>query len=228
VETEPEERQLAETMVKIMRAAGRHAVALLSDMNQPLGYAIGNALELSEAIDTLHGGGVKDFRDHCLTIAAHLLMLGKVTEDEQEAMYLAQAAIKDGRAWQRFRALVEAQGGDVSYIDDPGRLPRARLIETTPSPNTGYLKEINARIYGTTAVYLGAGRSKKEDKIDHAVGITVHHKVGDWIEAGQPLFTIYANDARRLKISTQRLLAAHAWSSTQVEPLPHYYGIIRN
>ncbi len=220
-------RSLAHLMVDIARLAGRKAVALLSDMNQPLGFAVGNALEVKEAIATLHGGGPADFREHCLKVAEQLLILGGVAADEAAARPLLASALADGRAWERFRDLVRAQGGDLAYVDDPARLPRAALIETVPAPRSGYLAGIHARVVGETAVILGAGREKKGAPIDHAVGIEIHHKVGEFVEQGSPLFTIHANDPDRLVEAGKRLLEAHTWSDEAVEPLPLFYGVVR-
>ncbi|MBE9524606.1 MAG: thymidine phosphorylase [Chloroflexi bacterium] len=222
-----EARELGTLMVKIAKLAGRSAVALLSDMNQPLGYAVGNVLELKEAIETLQGGGPKDFKDHCLTTACHMLNLGGVTDTVEAAYPLVENAIADGSAWSHFRELVGAQDGDVAYIDDPSKLPRATFIETISSPQDGYLSELNARIVGETSVTLGAGRATKADKIDHAVGIVVHNKVGEKIKLGQPLYTIHANDLDKLANARDRVMDAHSWSDQPVEPLPLFYGVIR-
>ncbi len=227
MQTLPEAQTLARLMVDIAHLAGRRAVALLSDMNQPLGHAVGNALELREAIDTLHGGGPKDFREHCLEIATHMLVLGEIAAEENTARQMASQAMTDGSGWARFRDLVAAQGGDLTYIDTPDKLPRAPIVETVPAPRSGYLSGIHARIVGETAVLLGAGRAKKGEAIDHAVGIIVHHKVGDYVEQGQPLFTIHANSPQHKETARAHLLAAHTWSETPVEPLPLFYGIVR-
>jgi pyrimidine-nucleoside phosphorylase len=227
MQTDTEARTLADRMVSIAKLAGRKAVALLSDMNQPLGHAVGNALEVKEAIDTLHGGGPADFREHCLEVAAHMLTLGGIADDEEAARLKAEAVITDGRAWARFRELVAAQGGDVSYVDHPERLPQADLIETVPAPRSGYLSEINARIVGETAVELGGGRAQKGDPIDYAVGVVLHHKVGGFVEAGKPLFTIHANDAGKLENAREGLFTAHRWSNDPVDPLPLSYGVVK-
>ncbi|MCW5876596.1 MAG: thymidine phosphorylase [Anaerolineales bacterium] len=219
-------RALAETMVAIAGRAGRKAVALLSDMNQPLGYAVGNALEVKEALDTLRGGGPADFREHCLEVAAHLLILAEVESDLPAARQRAATTLEDGSALERFRVLVQAQGGDVSYVDDPDKLPKAPLIEEVPAPQSGYLSTIHAREIGESAVELGAGRAKKGDPIDHSVGFVVHHKVGDQVEQGQPLFTVHANDPAKLQAAVARVLAAHHWSDRPVEPLPLFYGTV--
>jgi pyrimidine-nucleoside phosphorylase len=220
-------RRLANLMVSIAHLAGRKAVALLSDMNQPLGFAVGNALEVREAIQTLQGGGPPDFREHCLVVAGHMLALGGVAEDEHSGRVMAEKALQAGKGWESFRSLVRAQGGDVTYIDEPERLPSAAVIEEIPAPMSGFLKEIHARQIGETAVVLGAGRVKKGDPIDHAVGIVLHHKVGDRIEAGESLFSVHARNREDLEQVRQGLLEAHKWSDEPVEPLPLFYGVIK-
>ncbi len=222
-----EARELATLMVDIAYLAGRKAVALISDMNQPLGEAVGNALEVREAIETLHGNGPADFRAHCLEVAAYMLYLGEKAASVEEARAMAEAAIDDGRAWQAFRTLIAAQGGDLAYVDDPDRLPQAALVEEITAERPAYLAGIHARQVGETAVVLGAGRAKKGDPIDHAVGILVHRKVGDFVRPGDVLFTIHANDRQRLTEARERLLAALSWSDTPVEPLPLFYDVIR-
>ncbi|MDA1329752.1 MAG: thymidine phosphorylase [Chloroflexi bacterium] len=220
-------RALAESMVNIAKLADRQAVALLSDMNQPLGQAVGNALEVKEAIETLNGGGPADFREHALEVASQLVLLGEAAPDEKKARELATEALESGRALERFRQLVEAQGGDLAYVDDPEKLPKAGIVEEVPAPQSGYLREINAKIVGETSVALGAGREKKGDEIDLAVGVIVHHNVGDKLEEGQPLFTIHANDRAKLEQAREHLLSAHTWSDSPVEPLPLFYGIVK-
>jgi pyrimidine-nucleoside phosphorylase len=227
MKTLDEGRALAEMMVSIAKLAGRKAVALLSDMNQPLGSAVGNALEVREAIETLHGGGPGDFRDHCLVVAGHLLALGGMAEDEQSGRRMAEQAIANGGAWERFRDLVRAQGGDVGYIDHPDLLPKAAFIETVTAPRSAYLAEVDAQVVGETAVLLGAGRARKDDPIDHAVGVLVHHKVGDFVDEGRPLFTVHANRPELMAEARQRLLDAHRWSDEPVSALPLFYGIVR-
>ena len=147
--------------------------------------------------------------------------------DEGHGRSLVQAALDTERAWERFKALVAAQGGDVAYVDDPERLPKASLIEKVPAPQDGYLCAVDAQVIGETSVLLGAGRARKGDPIDHAVGVQVLHKVGDRVAAGEALFILHANDRSLLAEARQRLLAAHAWSETPVEPLPLFYGVIR-
>ena len=221
-----EARQLAETMVSIAQLNERKAVALLSDMNQPLGFAVGNSLEVKEAVETLHGKGPMDFRSHCLFVAAHMLFLGGAVSSVEAGQALAMKLLDGGKAFEKFRVLVQAQGGDVDAIDHPERLVKADLVEIISSPRSGYLRGIHARIVGETAVLLGAGRVHKGDQIDHAVGIVIHHKVGDWVEIGQPLFSVHANQPEALEQAKKALLDAHTWSDEPVPPLPLFLGTI--
>jgi len=223
METLDEARELASLMVDIGRLAGREVVALLSDMNQPLGCAVGNSLEVIEAIDTLHGGGPDDFREHCLHVGAHMLVLGKRANDLSAGRTLAEKAIADGSAFERFRVLVQAQSGDVSFVDDTSWFPRAKYVEVVESPRSGYLTQVQARSVGEAAVALGAERAKKSDPIDHAVGFVIHRKVGDRVEKGEPLFTIHASDKARLAEARDSVMTAHVFSEEAVEPLPLFY-----
>jgi pyrimidine-nucleoside phosphorylase len=219
-----EARLLAELMTSIGNLADRKVEALLSDMNQPLGHAVGNVLEVREAIDTLHGGGPPDFREHCLVVSAHMLALGGRAGSINEGKSLAARALDSGTAWESFRALVKAQGGDVSYVDHPEKMANATLVEVVKAPRSGYLSRIHARMVGEAAVILGAGRIKKGDPIDHAVGIVIHKKVGNQVRSGEPLFTIHSNNSTRLAQAKQDVLAAHVWSEKPVDPLPLFYN----
>lgn len=219
-----EARTLADLMVSIGKLAGRETVALLSDMNQPLGHAVGNALEVREAIETLQGGGPADFREHCLHVSAHMLLLGRQARDLEDARGMAEKVIADGSAWEKFRVLVAAQGGDVGYVDDPSRLPKAQFIEVVEAPRSGYLSQIQARIIGEAAVGLGAGREVKSQRINHAVGFVIHHKVGDRLVEGEPLFTIHAHDQMHLDEARINVLSAYSWSVDPVAPLPLFYN----
>lgn len=224
MQTLDEARELADLMTTIGELVGRKVKTLLSDMNQPLGQAVGNALEVREAIQTLHGNGPEDFREHCLHAAAHMLVLGKRAPDLAVARSMAESAIANGAAWQKFRQLVAAQGGDVSFVDMPEKMPQARYIETVPSPETGFIAQIHARLIGEAAVALGAGRARKGDPIDHAVGFEILHKVGDLVTQGEPLFVIHANTPETLYHARQAVLAAHRFSPSPIARLPLFYS----
>ena len=223
METLDEARVLANLMVDIGKLAGREVVALLSDMNQPLGCAVGNSLEVIEAIDALKGGGPADFREHCLHVSAHMLVLGKRAKNLAEGRAMAAKAMADGSALEKFRVLVQAQGGDVSYVDDTSKFPRAKYVEVVMAPRNGSISQVQARSVGEAAVTLGAGRAKKSDAVDHAVGFVIHKKVGDRVGLGEPLFTIHANDEVKLAEVREIVLAAHSFNDTDVPPLPLFY-----
>jgi pyrimidine-nucleoside phosphorylase len=227
METLDEARSLAEAMVAIAHLAGRKAVAVLSDMNQPLGCAVGNALEVKEAIETLQGGGPGDFREHCLEIAAHMLVLGEKAPDLQAAREQARTALDGGQAWDRFVLLVKTQGGDIDYLKYPDRLPSAKFQHQVQAQAPGYVLGVHARNVGETAMLLGAGRKKKGEPIDHAVGIEVHIKVGDLVQQGTKLFTIHANRGSQIDDAQAELLASVSWNPDPVDPLPLFYGVVR-
>jgi pyrimidine-nucleoside phosphorylase len=210
-------------MTDIGWLAGRKVVTLLSDMNQPLGEAVGNSLEVIEAINTLHGHGPSDFLEHCLHVSAQMLVLGKHALDLETGRRMAEEALASGAAFEKFRVLVKAQGGDVTYVDDPEKFPKAKYIEAVKADRNGFLSRVNARTIGEASVLLGAGRAVKGDPVDHAVGIIIHHKVGERVSKGEPLYTIYANDATRQSAARDNLKAAYEWSEKRVPPLPLFY-----
>lgn len=217
---------LAELMVDIGRSQGRRMAAVLTDMHQPLGRAVGNALELREALDTLHGAGPEDFRTLVITLAGHMLTLAGITASVDEGKEKTAQVLRDGTALRKFRQFIEAQGGDPTYVDEPDRLPKAQYIETVPAPRTGYIAELNAMEVGLTSALLGAGRAKKGDPVDHAVGIVLHAKIGGRVEAGAPLFTIHASHPEHLEMARERMLTAYRWSDTPVTPPPLIYRSI--
>jgi pyrimidine-nucleoside phosphorylase len=226
MKTKDDARELASLMVDIGRDLGRKVRAVVSDMDQPLGCAVGNALELREALDTLHGGGPPDFRRHCLTIAGQMLLLSGRAGSREAADEQLQELLEGGQALSKFRAWIAAQGGDVAYVDDPSRLPAARYVEKVPALRSGYVADLDAREVGLTSMLLGGGRAKKGDQIDHGVGIVLAAKIGDRVHEGQPLLTIHANDEAKLWGARQRLLAAYEWSDEPISPPPLIHEII--
>jgi pyrimidine-nucleoside phosphorylase len=195
-------------------------------MNQPLGVEVGNALEIKEAIQTLKGKGPKDFEEHCLEIASQMLVLGQRAETLDEARKMAEDTIESGTGFEYLKKLVEAQNGDVSVIDHPDKLPEAPIKTITEAKHSGYISQVHARTVGETAVVLGAGRMKKGEPIDHAVGISVQVKVGDKVETGQPLFIIHARDEESMKEARENLQDAVKISENRVKPLPLFYGLV--
>ena len=221
-----EARQLAEVMVSIGKLSGRQVIAVLSPMDQPLGSAVGNALELKEAVEMLHGNGPEDYRYHCLHLAAYMLILGGQVKDIPEGVAMAEKAINDGSGYAKFRELVIAQGGDVSYVDDLDKLPMAAFVEPVRARSAGWAAVVDAKEVGETSVTLGAGREQKGDMIDQAVGIIVKVKVGDAVDKGQVLFEVHANDPRKLQQAKERLKNAVKIVNEPVEKPPYFYGVI--
>ncbi len=219
-------RRLATLMVSIGELSGRHVAAVLSDMNQPLGEAVGNALEMKEAIQTLQGQGPRDFKEHCLEIASLMLVLGKKADSKHTAHQMAKESIESGSGFEYLQKLVQAQGGDVSVLNDPSKLPEAPIRSTLKAQDSGFVSEVHARKVGETAVVLGAGRTKKGQAIDLAVGIMVHVKVGDAVERGQPILTLHARDENTLAQAKKKLSEAVAIVEADVDPLPLFYGVV--
>lgn len=217
---------LAEIMVKIGQGVGRKVAAVLSDMNQPLGNAVGNALEVKEAIETLQGGGPSDFRQHCLTIGGKMLQLAEKARSLDEAESMLTESLANGQAWDKFVEWITAQGGDKSQLERPNKLPQAKLTELIPAPRSGYIQLIDAAEVGRTVVELGGGRYTKSDSIDYSVGVVHHAKIGDKLSTGEPLLTIYANDSTKLDMAQERLLKAIKWTDEIVPAPPHTLKII--
>jgi pyrimidine-nucleoside phosphorylase len=191
---------LAELMVETGERMGKQMVALITDMNQPLGRMVGNALEVEECIEVLHGGGPPDLRDLCLELAAWMFYLGGGAKSVAQGRQLSAEVIASGKAFQRFRQMVELQGGDVSVIDDPSRLPHADHRVEVVSPRAGYVTAIACEDVGTACVILGGGRERKEDSIDPSVGIVIHKKIGDGVRVGESLCTIHCHsDAQAVR-----------------------------
>ncbi len=187
---------LAEAMTSIGRSVGRETVAILSNMDEPLGYAIGNALEVKEAIDVLRGEGPRDVRALSIALGAEMLVLGKQSSSTEEAKREIERAISDGRALSKFEDLIRAQGGDESVVRYPERLPKARYTQTIHAERSGYVTHIDAEMLGVAAMQLGAGRATKEDVIDVSVGIVLQKKVGDYVNKGEVLAVLHMNSEK--------------------------------
>lgn len=193
MKTAEEARALAEAMVRIGNTVGRKTMAVISDMSQPLGFAIGNALEVQEAIDTLRGEGPKDLEELCLTLGSQMVYLAGKAPSIEEARTKLQSAIRNGAALETLKIFLAAQGGDASVVDDPSKLPQAKYVFDLEAQQDGHVVEIVADEIGTAAMLLGAGRATKESVIDLAVGLMLRKKVGDSVKKGEPLVTVYAN-----------------------------------
>lgn len=184
---------LAELMVETGERMGKQMVALITNMDQPLGRMVGNAMEVEECIEVLRGGGPADLRELCLHLAAWMFYIAGATKTVAEGKQKAGEIIASGKAFDRFRQMVELQGGDISAIDDPTRLPSAEHRVDVPSPSAGYVSAIQCEHIGTACVILGGGREKKEDSVDPTVGIVIHKKIGDKVSVGEALCTIHCH-----------------------------------
>lgn len=186
--------ELAEAMVEIGSSVGRETMAVISDMSQPLGRAVGNALEVKEAFAVLKGEGPADVRELCLVLGSHMVYLAKRAESVQAARQLLEEAIQNGEALETLKAFIASQGGDPSVVENPAQMPQASEQIAVSAKKSGYIKEIAADKIGTAAMQLGAGRATKEDEIDLAVGLVLEKKTGDYVEVGETLATLYANE----------------------------------
>jgi pyrimidine-nucleoside phosphorylase len=198
---------LAELMVETGQRMGKQVVALITDMDQPLGNMIGNALEVVEVVEVLRGRGPEDLRELCLELAGWMLHLGGVSKTVAEGKQQSAKLISSGKALEKFRQMIELQGGDPRVIDDAKRLPQAQDTMPAASAKPGYIASMQCEQIGTACVILGGGRERKEDSVDPAVGIVLHKKVGDRVAAGEPLATIYYNAEARAARARQLIEA---------------------
>ncbi len=220
--------KLAEAMVAIGEEVGRETVAVISSMEQPLGIAVGNALEVKLAIETLKGQGPKDLEKLCLTLGAHMLVLGGKALDVAEAEEMLRELIRKGYALKKFKEFVAAQGGSPSFIDQPAQLPMAQSIVSIPSVSAGYVSAIEAERIGIAAMLLGAGRETKEATIDLAAGIVLARKVGDRVETGDSLVELHTNrtDSKLMDEVRQHIVEAYTITEQEPEQLPLIYAIV--
>lgn len=193
MKTAEDARELAHAMVGIGNNVGRRTMAVISDMSQPLGAAIGNALEVREAIDTLRGSGPKDLEELCLALGCQMVFLAGKAASLEEAEEKLREAIRSGKALDKFKEFIANQGGDASIVDDPEKLPTAAYQIEVPAKSAGIVASIVADEIGTAAMLLGAGRATKDSEIDLAVGLMLNKKIGDKVAAGESLVTIHAN-----------------------------------
>lgn len=213
MKNEEDSTQLAKIMVEIGKRAGKQIMALVTDMDKPLGNAIGNALEVKEAIETLQGGGPSDFKELCLVLASDMLYLSKKGSME-ECRQMAEDALDSGRALEVFSDMVRAQEGDADVIAHPDSMINASYVHTVYSPHEGYISKVNAEQYGLAALKLGAGRNQLEDQIDHSAGIYLLKKTGDFVNEGEPIALLYTNRKESLSEAEDMLIHATKWSDS--------------
>jgi pyrimidine-nucleoside phosphorylase len=215
---------LAELMVETGERMGKSVVALITDMDQPLGTHVGNSLEVVEVLEVLRGRGPDDLKELCLELAGWMFHLGGAADTVAQGRLTAERLIVSGKALERFRQMVALQGGDPRAVDDPDKLPQAKYKQDVPSAKSGYVTAMNCEAVGTACVVLGGGREKKEDAVDPAVGIVLHRKVGDRVAAGEPLCTIHSNSEARTARATRLLLESYQIANAaamQKKPLVH-------
>ena len=218
---------LAKEMVSIGKGAGRKMMAVISDMDQPLGNAVGNALEVKEAIDTLRGKGPKDFTELCLTLGSCMLLVSGLAGNEKEARDKLKNVIADGSALDKLAEFVEAQGGNKMMVYDPLLLPKATIITPLYAPCDGYIERIACDEVGICSLILGGGRETKESSIDLSVGIVLEKKVGEYVRKGEPLAVIHACDDNKKRACEERLLAAYRIGSEKKDEGPVIRGLVK-
>lgn len=226
MKTEEDSFALAEEMVKIGNGAGRITTAVISDMDEPLGYAVGNALEVMEAIETLQGRGPKDLENLCMTLGSYMLMAAKKAQTVEEAEKLLKETIENGSALQKFAEFIKAQGGNPDGVYHTELLPKASICYEVPSKEDGYVSHIACDEIGICSLLLGGGRETKESEIDLAVGLVLKAKVGDFVKKGDTLATIYANNQEKLDSAVERFYQAYQFSKNKVEKKPFIRGIV--
>ena len=204
----------------------RETIALITDMDEPLGFAVGNSLEVIEAIETLKGRGPKDFVMLCETLGAYMLLLAKVVESFEEGKVKIQEAISSGRALDKLREFIDNQGGNSKVVDDYSLLPQAKEIMEIKSPKKGYIKKIEAEEVGVSAMILGAGRETKEDELDLSAGIVLTKKVSDFVEEGETIAYMHYNKLDKIEVAKERFLNAYTISDEKVDEGKLVYGVV--
>ena len=218
--------ELAKEMVDIGTNVGRNTIGVITDMDQPLGFAIGNILEVKEAIDTLNGKGPEDLTELCLTLGAHMLVLGNISKDFKEGRETLKEIIESKRGLSKLKELVEIQGGESKYVDNPDLFPKPSVIKPVEAPKDGFVKSIVAEDIGRAALVLGAGRETKESTIDLSVGIVLHKKIGDYVNKGENIATIYANSEDKYNESKEMILDAYTIVKEEIKPKKLIKGIV--
>lgn len=217
MKAEEDAYKLAYEMVRIGNGAGRNTMAIISDMDEPLGFAVGNALEVKEAIDTLNGCGPADFTELCYELGARMVCAAGKAKDIDSAKAKLQEVINNKSALNKLKEFVAAQGGDASYVDCPEKLAKANIIEPILSKEEGYITKINCSEIGVCSLILGGGRETKESEIDLSVGLVLDKKKGEYVKVGDVLATIHANDQDKLEIAKERFYRAYTFSKENTE-----------
>ena len=220
-------KELAQEMVDIGKHLGRETIGVISDMDQPLGYAIGNSLEVIEAIELLKGNGPKDLLELTLTIGSNMLFCAKMAESEEEARKMLMENIENGKGLEKLKDFIKAQGGDITPIDDYSKFPQAKYVEKVTSPVDGYITKIHAEAFGLIAMELGAGRATKESKIDLAVGIVLNKKRGEKVNKGDVLAYIHSNSEEKIEKARKSILENIVIEDSYDLNIPLIYDIVK-
>lgn len=226
MKTESEAFELAEEMVRIGKGAGRNTTAVVTEMDQPLGYAVGNAIEVAEAIDTLKGEGPKDLYELCIALGSRILVSAGKAESDIEARKMLGDVIENGAALSKFKEFVEAQGGNPQDVDNFRENIKVKFTVEVLSQASGYVARIHSDEVGNAAMVLGGGRETKESAIDLSVGILLNKKTGDYVNTGEPLATLYANDRAKAEEAAKRIIGAYEFTDAKPEVRPLIKGIV--
>ena len=227
MKSEDEARALAQLLIDIAHGMGKDAVALITDMNQPLGRAVGNSLEVIESIEALKGRGPADFIDLCRELAAEMLVMGRAASDVDSGRRLYDELIESGAALEMMRQIIEAQSGDPRVVDDYGLLPGAASQQAVSAPTAGYVQAIDTEAIGHASMLLGAGRARLDSAIDHGVGLIVEARIGDAVNQDSALVRIYFNDEARLEEAAGLVTRAYAIGPERVEPPALIKAVLR-
>jgi pyrimidine-nucleoside phosphorylase len=220
-------KELAEAMVSIGKNVNRNTVAVISDMDQPLGFAVGNALEVKEAIDTLNGVGPEDLLELCLTLGSNMVVLARKAKTVEEARKMLLKVIEDKSALNKLKEFVTSQGGNPKQVENKELLPRAKYIVEVKSEKEGYVSKIDSQHIGLIAMELGAGRATKEDSVDLAVGIVLNKKRGNKVSVGETLAYVHANDEGKIDKAKKAIIESYHITSENREAVPLIYGVVR-
>ena len=218
--------ELAKAMVDIGNGMNRETIGIITDMDEPLGFAVGNSLEVIEAIETLKGNGPKDFVNLCETLGAYMLVLAKNVDTFEEGRKKIREAISSGSALEKLKVFIENQGGDKRVVDDYSLLPQANIVVPIKANKSGYISKIEAEEVGVSAMILGAGRETKDDELDLSAGIILNKKVGDYVNKGDILATMYLNKEEKLESAKERFINAYSIVDEKVDPKKLVYGVV--
>lgn len=219
-------KALAKAMVSIGTSLNRNTVAIISNMNQPLGNAVGNAIEIVEAIEALKGNGPEDLMELMYALGSQMLIVSGKIKTLEEGTALMQEILKSGAALEKLKEMIRAQGGDANVVEDYTLLPQAGYTMEIPAPETGYISDIMAQEIGLAVKIIGAGREKMDDVLDLSSGVYLKKKVGDYAEKGEPIAILYGNNTEKMQEASLRIQKAYGYSTEKLPVLPMIHAVI--